>query len=532
MAFERFATRHEPRFGDGNTREPDGLIDHLSVIHSGMGEEAGGGALGEDAIWSHRWDLGGVYKIPGSTSSVPYWGGAMGAYGYVVQPEDGATGVFSHEFGHDLGLPDEYDTIYSGLGEPVEYYSIMSAGSWAGLVPGTEPSGFSPYDKEYFQGTIGGNWQNGKQINLKDIPAEGLNVTLDQASTKGKNNSVVHIDLPDQVHALNTPATGSYEYHGGRGDEIDNSMVANLDLTGATSATLDFDTWYNIESNWDFGFVQVSDDNGATWKSLSSARTTSVIDKDGEARIAANLPGYTGSSNGWVHETLDLSAYAGKNVQLKFHYMTDSGYNLEGFFVDNVQVTKNGTAILKDGAEGDSAFALNGFTKSSGKYNTKQYYLVEWRNHQGVDQGLAHIARGNSVLSYDPGMLVWYVNEAYNDNWVGVHPGRGFLGVVDSHQDVHHWGGNVATGDLASTRYQIFDAAFSLQKGSDLDIDYGQPQHIYGAAKAPNPVFDDKTNYWTPSASQAGLKLPTYGLKIEVTGEAADRSAATIKITK
>ncbi|MGB8955882.1 MAG: immune inhibitor A domain-containing protein [Tumebacillaceae bacterium] len=518
--------------GDGNKREPDGLVDHLSVIHSGMGEEAGGGSVGEDAIWSHRWDLGSVYAIPGTNTSVPYWGGSMAAFDYVVQPEDGATGVFAHEFGHDLGLPDEYDTNYTGGGEPIEYYSIMSSGSWAGLIGGTEPTGFSPYAKEYFQQTIGGNWQHGKQVNVKDIPAAGMTVTLDQASTKGQNEDVVRIDLPDQVQGLNTPATGTYEYHGGRGDELDNQMVANVDLTGATSATLDFDTWYNIESNWDFGMVQVSDDNGATWKSLSTSRTSSDIVADGEDRIKANLPGYTGSSNGWVHETVDLSAYAGKQIKLQYRYMTDGGYNLEGMFVDNVKVTKNGAAVLEDGAEGASAFALNGFAKTEGKNSIQHYYLVEWRNYDGVDKGLGHITRGNSVLKNDPGMLVWYVNGAYGDNWVGVHPGKGFLGVVDSHQNVHHWGGYAASGDLASTRYQIFDAAFSLKKGNDLDVDYGQPQHIYGSAKAPNSVFDDKTSYWTPSSIYSGLKLPSYGLKIAVTGEAADRSAATIKITK
>ena len=41
--------------GDGNFNEPDGYIDHFQAIHAGEGEEAGGGAQGTDAIWSHRW---------------------------------------------------------------------------------------------------------------------------------------------------------------------------------------------------------------------------------------------------------------------------------------------------------------------------------------------------------------------------------------------------------------------------------------------------------------------------------------------
>jgi immune inhibitor A len=519
--------------GDGNKREPDGLVDHLMVVHAGVGEEAGGGSLGADAIWSHRWNLGGVYKIPGTSTDVPYWGGAIGAYDYTIEPEDGATGVFAHEFGHDLGYPDEYDTIYSTpYGEPVSYWSIMSSGSWAGKIPGTEPTGFSPLAKEFYQSTMGGKWMTEETVNAKDLDKNGVSVILDQASTKGTNADAVRINLPDQVNHITTPAAGSYAYYGGKGDEIDHKMVTNVDLTGATAAKLDYDAWYKIEPNWDFAMVQVSTDDGATWKSLSTPYTNSDLVVDGYPTIKENLPGYTGSSNGWIHESIDLSQYAGQNIQLQFRYMTDWGYTEEGFFVDNVKVTKDGSTVFEDGAEGSPQFALDHFEKHAGKELKSHYYLVEWRNHDGVDKGLAHLKRGNSIMSYDAGMVIWYVNSAYDNNWVGSHPGRGFVGVVDSHQNVHHWGGNAAKGMLASTRYQVFDASFSKTKGSNLDVDYGQGNHLFNAAKQPVPLFDDTKNYWNPSSPYSGLKLPSYGLKIEVLEEAADRSTAKIKISK
>lgn len=519
--------------GDGNKREPDGLVDHLMVVHAGVGEEAGGGKLGEDAIWSHRWNLGGVYAIPGTSTDVPYWRGAIGAFDYTIEPEDGATGVFAHEFGHDLNYPDEYDTIYSNAyGEPVSYWSIMSSGSWAGKIPGTEPTGFSPLAKEFYQKTIGGNWLKNETVHVNDLDTKGTTITLDQASTKGSNADAVRIDLPDQVNQITTPASGSYAYYGERGDEIDHSMVADVDLTGATSATLDYDAWYNIESNWDYAMVQVSTDDGGTWKSLSTPNTNNDLVSDGYPDIFPNLPGYTGNSNGWIHESIDLSDYAGKNIKLQFRYMTDWGTSLEGFFVDNVKVTKDGATAFEDGAEGEPKFELDHFAKHEGKEYNSHYYLVEWRNHEGVDMGLAHLKRGYSIMSYDPGMVIWYVNNAYDNNWVGAHPGKGFVGVVDAHQNVHHWGGNAAKGMLASTRYQIFDATFSKVKGANLNVDYGQGNHMYNAAKQPVPVFDDKKNYWSPSSPSSGLKLPSYGLKIEVLEEAADRSTAKIKISK
>ncbi|PFI05078.1 peptidase M6, partial [Bacillus cereus] len=136
--------------GDGNKNQPDGLIDHLMIIHAGVGQEAGGGKLGDDAIWSHRWTVGPKpFPIEGTQAKVPYWGGKMAAFDYTIEPEDGAVGVFAHEYGHDLGLPDEYDTQYSGQGEPIEAWSIMSGGSWAGKIAGTTPTSFSPQNKEF-----------------------------------------------------------------------------------------------------------------------------------------------------------------------------------------------------------------------------------------------------------------------------------------------------------------------------------------------------------------------------------------------
>ncbi|ASS76058.1 protease [Tumebacillus algifaecis] len=514
--------------GDGNYREPDGIVDHLAIIHAGVGEEAGGGSLGGDAIWSHRWDLSSPYAVPGSSTTVPYWGGQMTGFDYIIMPEDGATGVFAHEYGHDLGLPDEYDTQYSGNGEPIEYWSLMSAGSWAGKIGGTEPTGFSPFAKEYFQESIGGNWLHGQTISLSDIPKKGLTFTLDQATTKGKNEDVVRIDLPENEVVVNKPASGTYSYWGGKSDQHDNVMTRSVDLTGATSATLDFDTWYNIEETWDYAFAQVSTDNGATWTSLSTPHTSSELANGAYPTIEENLPGYTGNSGGWIHETIDLSAYAGQEILLQFRSITDWGASLEGFFVDNVTVSKDGAVLFTDGAEGTPTFTLDGFSKNTGISFTNHYYLVEWRTHDGVDKGLSHIKRGNSIMSYDPGMLIWYVNEAYDNNWVGLHPGYGFLGVVDAHQNVVRWN----DGEVAASRFQLKDATFSREKGTDLNISYASGDSIRSKAQSAEKSFDDKKSFWTATSPDSGLKLKKYGLKIEVVAEAKDRSAATIKISK
>lgn len=508
--------------GDGNLLEKDGLVDHLMIIHAGMGQEAGGGSLGDNAIWSHR---SAKFHDPDGLGK-----GKPGFYDYTMMPEDGATGVFAHEYGHDLGYPDEYDTVYSGTGEAVAYWSIMASGSWAGKIPGTEPTGFSPLAKSYLQSSLGGNWTNDTvEIDWEDVSAKGTQLLLDQAnSPNGKNAIAAKVNLPQKKTAINTPATGSYQYWGGQQDEIDSNMVTDVNLTGKSSATLTFDAWYDIEEQWDFAFVQVSTDEGTTWKSLGNANTRSDVVPEGYPTILTSMPGFTGNSDGWKAQSFDLSEYAGKNIKLRLRYATDWGTSNTGFFADNIKVVADGQTIVEDGAETASAFALNGFEKSDGNKYSDHYYLLEWRNHKGVDAGLGNIKRGNSIMSYDSGLVVWYVDPTYTDNWTGVHPGEGFLGVVDSHPQAEMlW----SDGAKASTRYHIADAAFGLNPTSGLNLDYGYMSLNYDSQERVT-LFDDSNSFLNTFMPDAGRKIGNFGLKVRVNGQAKDKTVGAIVIYK
>ncbi len=514
--------------GDGDLREPDGLVDHLMIVHSSVGEEAGGGSLGGDAVWSHRWNLGGIFSIPGSpTPEVDYWGEeTMYAYDYTIEPADGAAGVFAHEYGHDLGLPDEYDTQYSGTGEPVAYWSIMSSGSWAGDIPGTEPTGFSAWSKEFLQSSMAeSNWLTGETFNLNDLSPKGTEVLLDQANTKGTNDDAVRVDLPQKETVVNTPFSGEYEYHSGSGNNLDNDMVTSLDLTNATSAELSFKTWYDIETDWDYASVQVKEEGSEEWVAIPGNLTT---DTDPHEQNPGH--GITGESDGWVDGTFDLSAFAGKNIEVKLNYWTDVAAVHPGFYVDEVSVKVDGAQTLFDDAEGEPAFTLDGFKKDQGKFYSEHYYLLEWRNHEGVDEGLAHIRRGDSLMKYDGGLVVWYVDNSYSDNWTGIHPGEGFLGVVDANQETLKWSDN----SVASTRYQVHDAAFSKKKSDKMFLDYRELLGLTLTDKnvSPNPKFNDKEDYSNAGMPDAGRNVPTYGLQFEVVGTSKDDSVAKIKLSR
>src|SRR5256712_3836672 len=59
--------------------------------------------------------------------------------------EDSPLGVSVHEFGHDLGLPDLYDTDYSSDGAGI--WDVMSEGAWNGAPRGSSPPMFSAWSK-------------------------------------------------------------------------------------------------------------------------------------------------------------------------------------------------------------------------------------------------------------------------------------------------------------------------------------------------------------------------------------------------
>lgn len=109
----------------------DGYVDGIFLIHAGGGAEAEPDpAKRPDMIWSHKWTL-----------PQPFTNQGVKVFAYSTEPEDGHVGVFAHEFGHVLGLPDLYDTTYRsrGLGD----WCLMGGGSWGN--GGKNPSRMSAW---------------------------------------------------------------------------------------------------------------------------------------------------------------------------------------------------------------------------------------------------------------------------------------------------------------------------------------------------------------------------------------------------
>ncbi|KKZ95914.1 hypothetical protein B4147_5877 [Bacillus wiedmannii] len=504
--------------GDGDRNQPDGVIDHLMVIHAGMGQEAGGGKLGNDAIWSHRSIVSPLpYEIEGTKSKVPYWNGKIAAFDYTIEPEDGAVGVFAHEFGHDLGLPDEYDTALEnkGQGEPIAGWSLMSSGSWAGKIVGTTPTSFSPQNKEFFQKIMGGNW-----VNITEVDYDKLNrgigyaTYLDQSVSKTERPGIIRVNLPDKEVKGIESVFGKKYYYSTKGDNLHTKLETPMfDLTNAKIVSFDFKTLYEIEMEHDLLEVHAVTEDG----------TNILIDTIGKNNVTNGADTTLGK---WVDKSYDLSQFTGKKVKLVFEYMTDDSLALNGFALDNATLTVDGQPIFSDNTEGKPKLKLDGFTISNGIEKKKHNYYLEWRNYAGSDEAL----KFSQGPAYNTGMVVWYADSSYTDNWVGVHPGHGFLGVVDSHP-------KAIVGTLSgqptfrnSTRFQIADAAFSFNQTPSWKVVSSKSGTFKYDGLPGVSKFDDSNTYINEQIPDAGRILPKLGLKFEVVGQADDNTAGAIRL--
>jgi immune inhibitor A len=133
------------------------------------------------------------------------------------------------------------------------------------------------------------------------------------------------------------PYSGTYAFWSNKGDESDMTLTKEFDFTGVSGPIeLSFRTWYDIEEDWDYVYVQVSEDD-KTWQIIE---TPSGTDTDPSGNSYGW--GYTGATGDWIEEKVDLSQYAGRKIFVRFQYVTDAAINGEGFMVDDISVDAAG----------------------------------------------------------------------------------------------------------------------------------------------------------------------------------------------
>lgn len=123
------------------------------------------------------------------------------------------------------------------------------------------------------------------------------------------------------------------------GNYVNNATVTMtltnpIDITGLNNPRLVFWTKFDMESNWDYGQVQVSTNNGTTWIALAGQYT-----EPGVGSFQPNgEPVYDAAQTNWVKEEINLTAYSSSQVKIRFRLRTDSGTTRDGWYLDDIGV--------------------------------------------------------------------------------------------------------------------------------------------------------------------------------------------------
>ncbi|HEU5140360.1 MAG TPA: M6 family metalloprotease domain-containing protein [Bacillales bacterium] len=267
----------------------NGQVPNIFIIHEGSGAEW---SLDPRQIWSHKWGLLSAmyfgdwyetgYYAPDTNEDGTVSNEEMATWqnqfikkhtfdgvlinNYTIEPEIGGNiagynastgtysdeaasgpypanvGVFAHEFGHALGLPDMYDTDYTSEGDG--NFSLMAGGSWmqypnGNAYSGNSPTAFDPYSKIFL------GWLDPIEVTpedgMKTITLQPVNEAPDvvKMAVPGSNGTEYFLIENQQqegfnkgLHAMGEDAHGLVVWHvdenvlrqAGRPNNVENWM--------------------------------------------------------------------------------------------------------------------------------------------------------------------------------------------------------------------------------------------------------------------------------------------------------------------
>lgn len=149
---------------------------------------------------------------------------------------------------------------------------------------------------ENFDGDDDNGWTHDGSLWQRGVPTSGPST----------------VPSPPNVWATNL--SGNYT------NSANNSLVSPMiDLSNVQQAVLTFNHWYEIETNYDYGYVEVKRNEGSTWEMLTR---------------------FSDSNNGkqWEQVVLDLTPYVGGEVQVRFRLTSDSSVTKFGWYIDDFRI--------------------------------------------------------------------------------------------------------------------------------------------------------------------------------------------------
>ena len=457
--------------------DKDGVVDFFNVAFAGDGGNGTTTVTGVNNVWPHKSDLQGYFvdengergyvsndqlkshtgeplfwttqereEMTTVDTGIPVW---VRVGPYNVNPEAAieAMSVIAHEYGHSLGMPDFYSVGNRGTFGSWELMASDHA-QFMTVFPRQELGWIVPREAEDGVYTLRESKIDTGEIHWKT--EDGTPYTLTGPGIH--NADALRVDLP-KVLLIDEVPSGTRAWHSGSGNEFGCSPGGghNLDVwlpdlasyPNASSITLSFQSLYEIEWDWDYGFVLASIDGGQTWQSLPSQNGTTIsgYNPNAAACFTQHDNGITGVSGlpnalttterhtgtypaaAWIEDSFDLTAFAGEQVILRFSYFTDPALAKRGWFIDDLSVTADGVELFGDDFEQEDFARLfpTGWSRisSADGVTTDHAYYVELRDRVSWDfDSKGQSERG--APTWEPGVAIVYTDENHGYGNVGV----------------------------------------------------------------------------------------------------------------
>ena len=201
------------------------------------------------------------------------------------------------------------------------------------------------------------------------------------------------------------PSSGVSEWYSGADAWAWRSFSQTFDLSSVATATLNFNTHYDIEEYWDFGYVEVLDIDTGEWYTLEDINgNTITIDPyeqdnpnvpDGREPkdyvTAGRWNAFTGHSYGWIPIEMDLTPFAGHSIEVHFRLWQDGAFTYQNMFVDDISIPEIG--FSDDIEAGEAGWATDGWFISDGKFLNNFAVTVLSVKRTGIDENFNYITK-------------------------------------------------------------------------------------------------------------------------------------------
>ena len=156
-----------------------------------------------------------------------------------------------------------------------------------------------------------------------DVTNNGGTATWNYQDTKVNSGS----------HAFHSPGTQPNSYA---------NLTSNISFGLTETSELIFHHYYDIESQWDAGVIQISTDNGENWEDLGNKITQNGY----TGTTFYGFDGFHGTSMDWIETKIDLSDFAFRKALIRFQMRYDESVFEEGWFIDDIRITNLGLSTL------------------------------------------------------------------------------------------------------------------------------------------------------------------------------------------